>query len=210
MSTESEKVINIKDWQPVGNLLMLKPSEINKATKFELAAEKNCFEIVGFGSSYAAKGLEEQAVIGDKVLIIEPENKPSKGTKMLMGTEEIWFYPPETVSVVLHKENEEDENYKVIPVADYVLLKREASEKKVGNLFIPASAEEKSTHAKVIAIGSGITSEDKKHEFILNKDDEVLISKWTNNEITVNGETIIIAKECEILAVVKKDEETKN
>lgn len=201
-----ETKVDTKNWIPVGNYIMLKPSKIaHKPNKFivDSIMEDNAFEVIGFGSSFKAPGLKDICAIGDKVLIIEPTEIKSAGTKITIGSEEVWFYPPQTVAAVLKLKTESE--YEIIPVNDFVMLERAETETKIGNIIIPTSAEEKSTHANVAIIGNGKSADDEEYKFEIEVGDEVLISKWTNNEIEINEKTYIIAKEKEILAKVEKN-----
>ena len=203
MENENERV-DVNSWVPVGNLLMLKGSFLNKPDKFlgEEFTEKQCYEVLQFGSAYKAPGLEDVLMAGDKVLIIEDSNSKSNGTRMSIGSDIVWFYPPKSVAVVF-KKKEEDDKYDIIPVNDFVVLKRHASEKKLGNLFIPSSAEEASTQAYVAFVGTGKSSEDEEHKFEVKVGDHVLVSKHSKNDITINGEEYLIVKDVEILAKSK-------
>ena len=200
-----ESKIDTKNWIPVGNQVMLRPAKIGKKNPFEIEslAQKDAYEVIGFGSAYKADGLEDKMMVGDKVIIIENEAKRSKGTKISIGGEEVWFYPPEEIALILRKD-EGDSEYKLIPIHDFCLLERFESETMIGNLYIPHTAEEKSVHAKVRYIGTGVSSnEEKKHEFSVAVGDEVIISKWNNNELEIDGKTYILEKESEILAKVE-------
>lgn len=203
MEIETERV-NVNSWVPVGNQLMLKASFLNKPDKFlgEEFSEKQCYEVLQFGSSYKAPGLEEVLTVGDKVLIIEDSNSKSNGTRMSIGPDVVWFYPPKSVAVVFKKKEGEDK-YEIIPVNDFVVLKRNSPEKKLGNLFIPTSAEESSTQADVAFVGTGKSSDDEEHKFEVSVGDHVLVSKHSKNDLTINGEEYLIVKDVEILAKSK-------
>jgi co-chaperonin GroES (HSP10) len=198
-----ETQVDTKNWIPVGNYLMLKPAKLNKPNQFQVESlmEDDVFEVLGFGSSFKAPGLKSVCDIGDKVLIIEPTEIKSAGTKITIGNEDVWFYPPKTVAAVLKKQS--DDKYEIIPVNDFVMLERHSGETMIGNIIIPASAEEKSTHATVSILGNGKSVDNEEYKFELVVGDEVLISKWTNNEIEINNTKYIIAKESEILAKVE-------
>ena len=200
-----ETQVDTKNWIPVGNYLMVKPAKLNKPNAFQVESlmENDVFEVIGFGSSFKADGIKSICSIGDKVLIIEPTEIKSAGTKITIGNDEVWFYPPSVVAAVLKKQ--EDDKYEIIPVNDFLMIQRHAVETMIGNIIIPATTEQKSTHAKVAILGNGKSHDNKEYKFELNVGDEVLISKWTNNEIEINGVDYIIAKESEILAVVVND-----
>ena len=192
-------LVDTENWVPVGNNLMLKAAYINEPKNEieKISSSKDCYEVIGFGSAYKGSVLDPILTIDDKVLIVENSNERSHGTQVTIGTEIIWFYPPSSVAVILHKE---DNEYKIIPVGDFLLLKRKESEKKIGSIYIPESAETKSTHATVAMLGTGVNAESKKNDFEVSVGDTVLISKHSNNEIEINGETWLLVKNSEVLA----------
>lgn len=200
-----ETQVDTKNWIPVGNYLMIKPAKLNKPNQFQVESlmEDDVFEVLGFGSSFKADGLKDICQIGDKVLIVEPTNVKSAGTKITIGNDEVWFYPPSVVAAVL-KKNEDSDEYEIIPVNDFLMIQRNESETMIGNIIIPATTEQKSTYATVAILGNGKSHDDKEYKFELSVGDEVLISKWTDNEIEINNTKYIIAKESEILAKVEK------
>ena len=42
-------------------------------------------------------------------------------------------------------------------------------------------------------------------EFVVKKDDIVLINKYAGSEFTINNETYILIKQCDILGIIKED-----
>ncbi len=85
------------------------------------------------------------------------------------------------------------------PLADRVLVKAlDSEEKTAGGLYIPDSAKEKPSEAEVIAVGNGT----KDEEMVLTVGDKVLYGKYSGTEITHNGETFLIMKQSEVLAVI--------
>ncbi len=91
------------------------------------------------------------------------------------------------------------------PLGQRVLVKRvEAEEKTAGGLFLPDTAKEKPQQAVVMAVGTGGVDKDgKKIEFHVAVNDKVLITKYGGTEIVVDGETLLILSESDILAVIK-------
>ena len=83
----------------------------------------------------------------------------------------------------------------VKPLSDRVLiLPNPAEEKTAGGLIIPDTAKEKPLAGKVIAVGPG-TSEVKVG-------DQVLYGKYAGQEIQIDGETYLIMKQNDILAII--------
>lgn len=95
---------------------------------------------------------------------------------------------------------------KVQPLHDRVLLKRlEEQEVKRGGIIIPDTAKEKPQEAEIIEVGKGRTTD--QGQLIapeVKKGDKVLIGKYSGTEVTVDGVELVIIREDEILAVIKK------
>lgn len=91
------------------------------------------------------------------------------------------------------------------PLHDKVLLKRVDEETKTaGGIIIPDTAKEKPSEGVVEAIGNGFRAEDGKIlPMTVKVGDHVLFGKWAGTEIKVNGETHLIIKESDILAIVE-------
>ncbi len=88
---------------------------------------------------------------------------------------------------------------KVKPLADRVLIAPAPAEEKVGGIIIPDTAKEKPLRGKVIAVGNGT----KDEEMMLKEGDEVLYGKYSGTELEFDGETYLIMRQSDVLAVVK-------
>jgi len=90
------------------------------------------------------------------------------------------------------------------PLHDRVLVKRlDEDEKSPGGIIIPDTAKEKPSEGKVVAVGSGIKSEDGKVTALdVKKGDKILFGKWSGTEVTVDGDDLIIMKESDILGII--------
>jgi chaperonin GroES len=95
-------------------------------------------------------------------------------------------------------------NVNVRPLGDRVLVKPlEAAETKKGGIIIPDTAKEKPQEGEVVALGTGKRDEDgKKDDFVVQKGDKVLISKYGGTEIKVDGESYLIMREDDILGII--------
>lgn len=91
------------------------------------------------------------------------------------------------------------------PLHDKVLIKRVDEENKTaGGIIIPDTAKEKPSEGIVEAVGNGFRADDGKIiPMTVKAGDRVLFGKWTGTEIKVNGETRLIVKESDILAIVE-------
>ena len=90
------------------------------------------------------------------------------------------------------------------PLHDRVLLKRtEAEPARRSGIIIPDSAKEKPQEGKVIAVGKGKVSEDgKKTPLNVKAGDRVLFGKYSDSEVTLNGEEYLIMKEEDVLCIL--------
>jgi chaperonin GroES len=92
------------------------------------------------------------------------------------------------------------------PLHDRVLVKRVKEEEKTkGGIIIPDTAKEKPQEGKVVAVGSGVRSDDGKVAPLdVKAGDRILFGKWSGTEVTIDGEELIIMKESDILGIVEK------
>ncbi len=93
----------------------------------------------------------------------------------------------------------------VRPLRDRLIVRRIAEEEKTkGGIIIPDSAKEKPQEAEVIAVGSGRINEDGKITPLeVKAGDKILFSKYSGNEIKIDGEEYLILREEDIQAVVE-------
>lgn len=90
------------------------------------------------------------------------------------------------------------------PLHDHVLVTRiEAATQSAGGIYIPPTAQEKSTEGKVVAVGTGaVLSDGSVRPLDVKVGDRILFGKYTGTEITVDGEKALLVREGEILAVL--------
>ena len=90
------------------------------------------------------------------------------------------------------------------PLHDRVLVRRiEAAEKTTGGIIIPDTAKEKPQEGEVVAVGTGLRSEDGKITPLdVKAGDKILFGKWSGTEVKLDGEDLIIMKESDVLGVV--------
>jgi len=90
------------------------------------------------------------------------------------------------------------------PLHDRVLVRRvEEDTKTAGGIIIPDSAQEKPSQGEVVAVGNGTRSDDGKVTRLdVKPKDKVLFGKWSGNEVTVDGEELLIMKESDILGII--------
>jgi chaperonin GroES len=90
------------------------------------------------------------------------------------------------------------------PLHDRVLVKRvEVETKTAGGIIIPDSAKEKPMQGKILAVGTGIRSEDGKVTPLdVKVGDAVLFGKWSGTEVKIDDEDVLIMKESDILGIL--------
>lgn len=91
------------------------------------------------------------------------------------------------------------------PLHDRVLVKRiEAEERTASGLVIPDAAKEKPQQAEVIAVGTGRRLKNGDIRALTVKaGDRVLFGKYSGDEVKLDGETHLILREDDILAIVE-------
>jgi chaperonin GroES len=92
------------------------------------------------------------------------------------------------------------------PLEDRVLIEPISQEEKTkSGIVLPDTADkEKPEQGKVIAVGPGrIDSSGKRIPTDIKKGDVVLFTKYGPSEIKINNKEYLIAKEEDILAIIK-------
>jgi chaperonin GroES len=99
----------------------------------------------------------------------------------------------------------------VRPLHDRVVVRRlEEGEQNIGGIIIPDTAKEKPQRGKVIAIGDGKLNDDgKRVPLDVKAGDLILFGKYTSQEITLDGEELLIMREDEVLAVINGETKKK-
>lgn len=89
------------------------------------------------------------------------------------------------------------------PLGERVVVKMvEAEETTKSGIVLPGSAKEKPSIAEIVAVGAGITNDEKKKEEV-KVGDKVIISKFAGTETKIDGEELTILKLSDVLAVVE-------
>ena len=97
------------------------------------------------------------------------------------------------------------------PLHDRVLLRRlDSVEKTAGGIIIPDTAKEKPMEGEVVAVGSG--SRDEAGKLIpldVKAGDQVLFSKWSGTEVTIDGKELLVVKESDIMGIIEGVKKSK-
>ena len=93
---------------------------------------------------------------------------------------------------------------KLIPLGDKVVVRPvEAEEITAGGIVLPDGAQEKARQGKVLSVGDGRLNQDgSRSEHEVTEGDRVLYSQYSGTEVAVDGESLLIMSENDILAVV--------
>jgi len=85
------------------------------------------------------------------------------------------------------------------PINDRVVVKpAPAEEKTAGGLYLPETAKEKPQRGEIIAVGPG----KKDHNMTVQVGDIVLYGKYSGQEISYQGQDLLIMREDDILVVI--------
>jgi chaperonin GroES len=96
------------------------------------------------------------------------------------------------------------QNMKIKPMDDRVLVKQdEAETKTAGGIVLPDAAQEKPQQGKVVACGPGkLLDSGDRGQMCVKKGDTVIYSKYGGSDVEVDGQTYMILRESDILAIV--------
>ena len=89
------------------------------------------------------------------------------------------------------------------PLHDRVVIRRvEADQKTMGGIIIPDTAQEKPMQGEVVAVGPGARNElGEVTPLEVKAGDTVLFGKWSGNEISIDGDELIVMKESDIMGI---------
>jgi len=93
------------------------------------------------------------------------------------------------------------------PLGDRIIVKPLAAEDVTkGGIVLPDTAKEKPQEGEIVAVGKGKVTEDGKLQAMeVKKGDVVLYGKYSGSEIiSKKGEELLIMREDDVLAIVKK------
>ncbi|MCB9739340.1 MAG: co-chaperone GroES [Deltaproteobacteria bacterium] len=92
------------------------------------------------------------------------------------------------------------------PLFDRIIVQRiEEEAVTAGGILLPEAAQEKRQEGKVVAVGNGRALEDGTVVPLQLKGGEtVLFGKYAGSEVTLEGETFLVMREDEVLAVINQ------
>lgn len=96
------------------------------------------------------------------------------------------------------------ENMKMRPLHDHVIVTRvEPDTVSKGGIYIPPTAQEKTTEGLVIAVGNGVHLENGTiRPLDVKKGDRVLFEKYAGAEVKINGEEFTVLRENNVICVL--------
>ena len=90
------------------------------------------------------------------------------------------------------------------PLSDrVVVMPEDAEEKTASGIILPDTAQEKPQMGKIVAAGPGKVSDNGNVvKMTLQTGDKVLYGKYSGNEISFEGDELLIMRESDILAIL--------
>lgn len=93
---------------------------------------------------------------------------------------------------------------KLRPLGDKLVVKVKEEEKTTSSgIVLPDSAKEKPQQGEVIAVGTGERVDGKVVPLDVKVGDEVIYSKYSGNEVELDGEKYLIIRQNDVLAVIE-------
>lgn len=97
---------------------------------------------------------------------------------------------------------------KLVPLYDRILVKKDNEKVSSGGIiFVENSQKENSHRGRVVAIGEGRVSELTKEiaPLRLKIGDYVVFPRWAGNEVSVDGEKVVLLKEEDVEALIAEE-----
>ena len=90
------------------------------------------------------------------------------------------------------------------PMHDRVIVSPlESEEKTAGGIIIPDTAQEKPQEGTVVDVGAGKKNDDGALiPMDVKKGDRVLYGKWSGTEVKIDGDTLLIMNESDIMGIL--------
>ena len=90
------------------------------------------------------------------------------------------------------------------PLHDRVVIEPlDQEEKTAGGIIIPDTAKEKPMQGKVIAAGSGTRADNGQLNTLdVKAGDTVIYGKWSGTEVKIDGKTLLIMRESDIMGIL--------
>lgn len=94
---------------------------------------------------------------------------------------------------------------RLVPLGENIVVKRiEAEETTAGGIVLPDAAREKPSEGRVLSVGDGrLLKDGTRAKSQISDGDRVIFSSYAGNEVSIDGEELLIMAEGDILAVLK-------
>lgn len=91
------------------------------------------------------------------------------------------------------------------PLHDRLVVRRlEAETTSQGGILIPDNAKEKPCQGEVLAVGDGAPLENGEvRPLAVKAGDRVLFTRYSGSEVKLDGETLLVMRESDVLAVIE-------
>jgi len=91
------------------------------------------------------------------------------------------------------------------PLQDRIAVEPiEEEDTTAGGIIIPDTAKEKPNQGKVLAVGPGRKSDSGERITLdIKESDTVLYSKWAGTELTLDGKTVLVMRESDVMGVIE-------
>ena len=91
------------------------------------------------------------------------------------------------------------------PLHDRVVVEPlDEDERTAGGIIIPETAKEKPMQGKVVSVGPGARGEDGKMQKLdVKKGDRILYGKWSGTEVKLEGKTLLIMRESDVMGIIE-------
>lgn len=101
------------------------------------------------------------------------------------------------------KKDKPSVDLKLVPLGDRVVVKRAEAEKKTsGGIVLPDTAANKPQRGEVLAVGEGhVKNNGTRVPLTVKPGDHVIFSSYAGDEFKVGGETYLLMRESDILAI---------
>jgi chaperonin GroES len=93
----------------------------------------------------------------------------------------------------------------IVPVGDSLVVKRmEAEETSAGGIVLPDAAREKPQQGRVLSVGDGpLLPSGQRAAAEVQEGDRVVFGSYAGNEVTIDGETLLILRTRDVLAILR-------
>jgi chaperonin GroES len=94
---------------------------------------------------------------------------------------------------------------KIEPIGENIVVKRmEAEEVTAGGIVLPDAAKEKPRQGRVLSLGDGrLLPNGNRAAHQLSEGDRILFDRYAGTEVQIDGDTLLLMREDEVLAVIK-------